>query len=76
MVNTSSTLKPLRALISMNFMPYSSANDCPLSLLMTRLCDRSHLLPHSIILKSLSVPCKQLTMTFHWLLHLRSYVLG
>ena len=76
MVNTFSTLKLLRALISMNFMPYSSANDCPLSLLMTRTCDRSDLLPHSIIVTSLSARCKQLTMTCHWLLHLRSYVLG
>ena len=33
------------ALVSMNLKPYSSANDSPLSLLMTRESDRSHLLP-------------------------------
>ena len=33
----------------MYLMPYSSANDLPLSLLMTRESDRSHLLPINII---------------------------
>ena len=33
----------------MYLMPYSSANDLPLSLLMTCESDRSHLLPINII---------------------------